>query len=27
LNFFKNIEIYHAELRTLMTDNFQVIQA
>jgi len=27
LNFFKNIEIYNAELRTLMTDNFQVIQA
>jgi len=27
LTFFKNIEIYHDELRTLMTDNFQVIQA
>lgn len=27
LTFFKNIEKYHKELRTLMTDNFQVIQA
>jgi transposase len=27
LAFFKNIKIYHGELRTLMTDNFQVIQA
>jgi len=26
LKFFKNLEIYHEELRTLMTDNFQVIQ-
>jgi transposase len=27
LAFFKNIKIYREELRTLMTDNFQVIQA
>ena len=27
LAFFKNIQIYNDELRTLMTDNFQVIQA
>jgi transposase len=26
LNYFKNIEIYQSELRTLMTDKFQIIQ-